>query len=390
MQNATEEDSSNLGERISRSVLEVFNSLKNKAAKPVLRSNGVKEWTVLAGVVAINISNDNLKTICIATGVKALPNEVRKTSNGLVVHDLHAEVLCLRLFNWFLLDECLKLKTDSKCSSEILHITDQLEFKLNSNVRLALYVTEPPCGDASMGRMSRELLDSTPWELDARKRQKLSSNGSILRGRSHLDQLGIVRTKPGRSDSVITLSKSCSDKLCIKQLVGITNSFTSLLFPENIFLDYLVLPESKYDRSDFDRCFKERFSDKLSCSCHSLKALTYNGKEYKYNKPIKDGSSVASPLSLLYIFPTKTLQILNNGVKNGCYRKSKVPGIGDESIICNRQLFQKFKQLRPEKLESYVDLKLSNPKRQRLKEEARQVLGNWQPTDIDNFNLNYK
>ena len=37
--------------------------------------------------------------------MKTLPDKVRSYSNGLMVHDMHAEILALRLFNYYLLEK---------------------------------------------------------------------------------------------------------------------------------------------------------------------------------------------------------------------------------------------------------------------------------------------
>ena len=105
---------SSLADRISEVIVNNFNGLNIKSGKPTVRSNGVQEWTVLAGLVAlIYDTNDTeepeIYPITIATGVKALPNRFRDFSEGAMVHDLHAEILAIRLFNWFLLDECSKI-----------------------------------------------------------------------------------------------------------------------------------------------------------------------------------------------------------------------------------------------------------------------------------------
>ncbi|KAI5960847.1 uncharacterized protein KGF55_004417 [Candida pseudojiufengensis] len=347
-----------LGNKIAKTVIEKFNNLKITSGKPIIRSNGIKEWTVLASIVAI--TNDEITPITLATGVKVLPNKVRQYSNGLIVHDMHAEVLALRLFNLFLLGE------SQNPNSNWVKLEGE-KFQFNKEIKLALFITEPPCGDASMTYLSNNLESNEPWEL---REGDLTFN----RGRNNFNQLGIVRTKPGRSDSLISYSKSCSDKICLKQLIGICNSITSTIF-QPIYLNYLVV--KNINEEDFNRCFLKRLE-----SDHPLKLITYDLDIYEFNK---SNDKVPSPLSLLYICPSNTIQILNNGVKNGSYIKNKPPKPGGESIICNQGLIKKY----PKRInsKSYDEFKRSNIERETLKLKGQSILQNWKHSDVDDFNL---
>ena len=98
-----------LKDNIVTLIYDEYKKLK-KSSKPVIRSNGTKEWTVLAGVVAWNTDTDSTKIISLATGVKALPNVALERSSGKMVHDCHAEILALRGFNSVLLQNIAFLK----------------------------------------------------------------------------------------------------------------------------------------------------------------------------------------------------------------------------------------------------------------------------------------
>lgn len=377
-----------LGANIAKAVIDQFNKLKVKSGKPVIRSNGVNEWTVVAGLVALIPENNNYEIvpISISTGVKAMPDKCRSYSNGTIVHDMHAEILAIRLFNWFLLNECTKLESNSY-ESRFIERIEVLKFKWKPNIKLALYISEPPCGDASMSIVTESLQDNDPWENTPTKRAKIEGGSSILRGRAHINRVGIVRTKPGRADSLVSLSKSCSDKLCLKQITGILNCMTHMLFPDNIFLDYLVMKRDKINKEDLNRCFVTRLSNKPELG-RKLNFLTYDEDEYQFHKPDSSIDSSPSPLSLLFVVPTKTLQVLNNGVKNGSYVKNKPPRSGGESHICNRKLFEVFKKVRKDiPFRTYKELKLSSADRSKLKEVGHKALGDWPRTQDDDFDL---
>lgn len=350
-------------EKVADAVISEFNKLP-ASAKPCVRSNGVKEWTVLAGVVAA--VDNNVYPLTIATGVKAMPDKVRQYSQGKIVHDLHAEILAVRLFNLFLLQECKKL-TEDKSSKFVEKSGSGYQFK--EEVKLMLYISEPPCGDASLSLISE---GKEKWtETEPNKRQK------VLRGRSFFGEVGRVRTKPGRSDSIMSLSKSCSDKLCAKQELGLTNALTAQLFHNNCYLSSIIVPHG--NGKDFERCFKRIETT------HPIK-LEKCSQAFEFGKPKVSESYSPSPLSATAIIPSSTFQVLNNGVKNGSYIKNKPPKKGGESIVSNWSMVQMAKSLYL-LTGNYQAFKTSLSARLKLKQEIRTTLENWVPTLKDDFEM---
>ncbi|EGV63842.1 tRNA-specific adenosine deaminase [Yamadazyma tenuis] len=370
------DDSSQLAQKIADTVVQTFNGLNIKSGKPITRSNGVQEWTVMAGIVLIQ--GDTNIPISICTGVKALPDQVRSYSEGRIVHDLHAEILCFRAFNRFLIDEC-----QNRESTLVEKNPDTEKYVLKPHIKVALFVTEPPCGDASMGYLSAKTSNNTPWEIpqeDGAGYKRRKTKTEMVRGRNHFDQLGIVRTKPGRSDSVKTLSKSCSDKICLKQLVGLNNSITSQFY-EPVYLDFLVLHKTKYHEPDIRRCFDERFPITIG---KKLKTIVYVKNAYPYEK---HEGAVPSPLSLVHMAWRNETQVINNGVKNGSFIKNRPPNPGGESSLCNKALVKHSMLVYEPKQKTYQELKEAQTDRNILKKDAKQLLENWVDTTKDNFLL---
>ncbi len=110
--------------------------------------------------------------------------------------------------------------------------------------------------------------DATPWEpplISAIPNPADSTTSStkfpvpsepILYGRSYFSHLGLVRRKPSRPDAPPTLSKSCSDKLALKQSTSLLSSLTSLLIsPSNAYLSSITLPLSQYSSTACLRSF---------------------------------------------------------------------------------------------------------------------------------------
>jgi tRNA-specific adenosine deaminase 1 len=85
---------------------------------------------------------------------------------------------------------------------------------------------------------------------------------TLLLGRGYFSRLGIVRRKPSRGDAPPTASKSCSDKLALKQCTSLLSSLTSLFVsPAGVYLSTLVLPESQFSAVACRRCFSAAGGD---------------------------------------------------------------------------------------------------------------------------------
>lgn len=104
--------------------------------------------------------------------------------------------------------------------------------------------------------------DATPWEVTrptdpSAAAQNSPQDETMLDGRAHFSLLGVVRRKPARMDAEATRSKSCSDKLALRQVSSLLSCETSLLVAptENVYLAGLILPEDEISRVACDRAF---------------------------------------------------------------------------------------------------------------------------------------
>ncbi|KHJ34166.1 putative trna-specific adenosine deaminase [Erysiphe necator] len=208
--------------------------------------------------------------------MKCLSHDKIGQTQGVTLHDWHAEILAIRSFNHFLLKECLALvntpslslnnnKNQEKITSKYLRRRTENEktefhfqpFALRDGLTLHMYCSEAPCGDASMELTMATQIDSTPWEMPSSQPDKLHDNqSSQLQGRSYFSNLGSIRRKPSRPDAPLSQSKSCSDKLTLKQFTSLLSSITSLFIsPENMYLTSFVLPTSQYHKVACERAF---------------------------------------------------------------------------------------------------------------------------------------
>lgn len=148
--------------------------------------------------------------------MKCLPRSKVPSANGLILHDWHAEILTIRAFNRYLVDEVARLASSPQSSSSILERRDVNEltysdfqpYTVRKDVRIHMYCSEAPCGDASMELTMDAQEDATPWPVSDQEDATLGS-APELRGRGHFSELGIVRRKPG-SSSLAALVESHS------------------------------------------------------------------------------------------------------------------------------------------------------------------------------------
>ncbi|KFZ03611.1 hypothetical protein V502_10802 [Pseudogymnoascus sp. VKM F-4520 (FW-2644)] len=337
------------GDSIAETVLKKFNTLPKKR-KPIQRADHRREWIPLAGIVAQG--EDGLTCLALGTGMKCLPSNKIPEANGTVLHDWHAEVVALRSINRFLLEECRKIALSKDQSSKYVRRrrADEITpsnfqpFTIKEDVKLHMYCSEAPCGDASMELTMAAQDDATPWAIPAPASP--TATDSSMPGRGYFSNLGIVRRKPSRPDAPSTLSKSCSDKITLKQITSVLSSITSLLIsPENAYLQTLTLPESQYVEAGCERCFSPRGRLKdlqvpLSggYSFQDFKIMTTK-REFAYSRRDADGSPLLSdaisPSNIAASWSPYFEETLIGGVLQG--RKQNDPR--GASVVCKKRMW---------------------------------------------------
>lgn len=341
----------NLADEVAKLVIEQYKKLPMKG-KPVTRRNGVEEWTVLAGFVGIFPTSIDL--ISITTGVKSTPNDLI-SKEGRILHDCHAEILAVRGFNRFLVNECLKVNDGIESD----YLIKDGKFKLREGIEFALFVSEAPCGDCSLESLYTE--GSEDWEEE---------ESDIIRGRFNYKLKGRIRTKPGRRDSPLSLSKSCSDKLTLMQCKSLLNGLNSEIIElDGFYLNYLILPTDKYNQESFERCFK-RIQE------NNFKILTTSMRIYKEK-------GTPSPSSLIYLPHESIQESIQKGIKEGFYSKTEYVRRNGESALSKSQLFKLIEPLvNKNKYSEVKSLQYINQKK-----KGQDQLGNWIKTATDDFSI---
>jgi tRNA-specific adenosine deaminase 1 len=286
--------------------------------------------------------------------MKCLPANKLPLAHGNILHDWHAEVVAIRAFNRFLLDECLLISTPPYPASQWVRHRSEEErvihepqpFTIREDVKIHMYCSEAPCGDASMELVMAAQEDSTPWtsapptlsskDLDSNE----ESEHSALRGRSNFSHLGLVRLKPSRPDAPPTRSKSCTDKLALKQGTSLLSAVTSsLLSPRNAYIATLVLPHSQFVPSACDRAFSR--SGRLAAVSDAEWRAGYRwspfdvkstSREFSWSRRGVGAGEKAVPCNLSAVWTPSWQETLIGGVLQG--RKQLDPR--GASRICRR------------------------------------------------------
>jgi tRNA-specific adenosine deaminase 1 len=279
---STDLSASEKGEAFAEQIARLTMAHYNKLPKNGKPSKQKQEWTMLASICMCEQFADvyKLTVISLGTGTKCLGYEIL-LSDGSRIHDGHAEVMARRGFMRFLyseLEECIQRGFD--CKSSILQrcqseASEKIVFKMRENITFHFFVSQTPCGDASIHAVeqkaisdafnnnSKRIREEEEQLLSASKKAKLLINNYGRTGARPItsssyapgtetetefgemeQKLGIVRTKPGRGPR--TISMSCSDKLSKWSVLGIQGALLSYVIPDPIFMSTIIIGNSSY------------------------------------------------------------------------------------------------------------------------------------------------
>jgi len=305
--------------------------------------------------------------------MKCLPEDRLGIANGNVLHDSHAEILAVRAFNRFLLDECARLVRGSGVThaSTFLSLVVEgqtttstpemsfveavppwshthIHFRIKDSTRIHMYCSEAPCGDASMELIMSQQEDPTPWDMPVTRSE--SGESAALQGRGYFGELGVVRRKPSRPDAPQAHSKSCSDKLAMRQFTSLLCGLTTLLIdPSNAYIDTIVLPTSEVVPAAWQRAFGPEGRLRSAHVVDAERLQDYHFRPFKVSTTSLDfqysrrasPSLVCVPSNLAAIAYGSKQECLINGVLQG--RKQTDPKGG--SALSRRAILQSVVEL---------------------------------------------
>ncbi|RWS07444.1 double-stranded RNA-specific editase Adar-like isoform X3 [Dinothrombium tinctorium] len=363
----------------------------------------LKKWSVLAAIVLTDEDRPQwFDIICITSGTKCVKGD-NLSMLGHVINDCHAEILARRCFLLHLYRQ-INSFLDDKDKPEI--IIEPCEnsggFRLKSNIKVHLFISTSPCGDARVfspkeesaidahpNRLSRGLLrakiESGEGTIPVKKEASTLTWDGILQGQQRIQFM------------------SCSDKIALWNLVGLQGSLLSHII-EPVYLESVVIG-SLFNYEHLVRAINGRLN--LNFESDSMRDLPPSFKLNKAKvakailKEINDQRQVqkAPSYAINWIKGDTRLEIINCDT-------GKLQD-GSASRLSKRFLFLQFcnllgrnaSTLSSSNLNSYIpvvyrDAKTSSFLYQKCKTQAIQAfmeqnLGTWiqVPNEIDLFSL---
>ncbi|RCH87863.1 tRNA-specific adenosine deaminase 1 [Rhizopus azygosporus] len=333
-----------------------------KQGKPIFHETKA-EWTVLASIVMVHdLSIDRGHFIRYSTGLKCLPFS-KLSKAGDTLHDSHAEVIARRGFIKFLL-EYAKSFDPSHQDSPFYKKDGKLA--LRPEYSFHMYISQSPCGDASMTALAaqqtsesfeqfqsgsnkrKRMVEYLTENMYINKKQKISTQ-QFRRGRFEYDQLGVLRTKPGRVDSEPTLCMSCSDKLARWNVLGIQSALLTFLF-HPIYLSSVTIGDM-YDHEAIKRALCQRLSSleglpssyRLNCPIIAKTDIPFEASKSVLEK--RYASTIPSSTSILWVKGMAKSEVFVNGQKQGA-PKGKPTTAKTRPSICKLNMFHEFLTIR--------------------------------------------
>ncbi|CAF0723465.1 unnamed protein product [Adineta steineri] len=196
--------------------------------------------TLACILMVTNGQFDQACVISIGTGNGCLAEtNLVYADDGTALHDCHAEILARRGLIRYLFEQ-IKQSKDSK-SSIFQYNSTINKYELHENITFHMYISSLPCGNASL---------------------ELSTNS--------------IRYKQGQKEGTILAStdttikypiKSCSDKICRWNILGIQGGLLVNLLTKPIYLNTITLAcETTFNRNQVKYSLCERLNE----HCHLL------------------------------------------------------------------------------------------------------------------------
>jgi tRNA-specific adenosine deaminase 1 len=201
--------------------------------------------------------------------------------------------------------------------------------------------------------------DASPWQLPTPPKPVSASTSTSLEadstaqlpGRAYFSQLGIVRRKPARGDAPPTLSKSCSDKIALRQCTSLLSSLASLFVdPANAYIDTLVLPESQYSAAACERAFSptgrmKAVADRQWPGGYAFRPFKVEATDVEFAFSKRAVQAHSEAISASNLAATWSASGFEESILGGVLQGRKQFAVRGASKSSRRQMWMKSKQL---------------------------------------------
>ncbi|KAF9365806.1 tRNA-specific adenosine deaminase 1 [Mortierella sp. NVP85] len=327
--------------------------------KPLKRSNGQSEWTILAGIVLATPAPTNGST----GHDDGVDTEVGITDRrGAVSWEIEcgdATTASLALAQTEESRKAFLNGRDTNARAQEKHVAQTLDQNLQgagSKHQRETTENEDAC---PLSKQPRTEPPSPPGSH--RVHSGTSSTSAcdhvlgLRRGRVDYDSVGVLRTKPGRVDSEPTTSMSCSDKIARWNILGLCSALVAP-FLQPIYLhsiitrelfDLAALRRSLYERIDQCHCFpaldessqmSRRYYRPHPIEIHESSVPFEFSKEVVTIQAGEDGTTSPPVASSSTSEPSKP-EVLANGCKAGASAKQPIQPKA-QSQLCKTNMFK--------------------------------------------------
>ena len=378
--------------RIRNATFQAYDKLNN-GGKPQTH-----EWTVLASIVLEK--EGILEVVCMATGTKCVGAKAQSTE-GFVVNDCHAEVLCRRSFIHYLIKEIQNHRSGGKdCIFEPCEGNSNLQVK--RDYHFYMYISQSPCGYGSEYPEANGKRTAVEIHFAKQRNSKRVHSERIIEDDDDSHHSGAkpipdstsdpvcLSTKPGRGDP--SRSYSCSDKLCLWNHLGLQGALLSSLISP-IYLSGIVISGS-WDEVRMKKAVADRVEVDLSPPFHKNAVQLFKDIEsvpFSESEVMKrlDGNQKLSACGSAIVWNVHGLRetlIAGQGVKLGANRKKGIT-IKNASAVSPKQLLSLYKEVvqGEDGSKTYKEIKGERRGYEQAKEtlmkEGERTMKNWKRKD---------
>ncbi|CAF1074416.1 unnamed protein product [Didymodactylos carnosus] len=215
-----------------------------------------------------------IQVLSIGTGNCSLL-ETNYVDDGTVIHDCHAEILARRGFIKFLIHQ-LQIAGDDVEKSIFELNTLNNKFQLKDSYQFHLFISSLPCGDASMKTKENNQNGANHDEENIEDDEY-----------SEMDNIGLLRYKQEQSEGTCAALtptknkyhiKSCSDKICRWNILGLQGGLLVNLICEPIYLSTITIA-CPFDQEHVKKSLIKRLDSYLRSKISQLTS------PYKVNQP---------------------------------------------------------------------------------------------------------